>query len=86
MRHLNVESAVLRSLAVKMIDANQPVWFGCDVGKESHRDMAVMDTELLDYELVYATPPSLASHPLIFTTPPMPGSGGGNDMAICARG
>ena len=30
-----------------------PVWFGCDVGKEYHRAMAVMDAGLFDYESVY---------------------------------
>lgn len=57
--HINVESGVLRTLAMKMIDAGQPVWFGCDVGKEYSRDMAVMDTELKDYDLVYGCKPDM---------------------------
>lgn len=36
-----------------------PVWFGCDVGKEYHRTMAVMDSGLFDYESVYNTSKTL---------------------------
>ena len=35
------------------------MWFGCDVGKEYHRSLAVMDTGLFDYESVYKTTTTL---------------------------
>lgn len=35
------------------------MWFGCDVGKEHHRSLAVMDSELYDYESIYKTRPTM---------------------------
>jgi bleomycin hydrolase len=41
----------MKSVAIKMLKANKPVFFGCDVGQYSDRDLGVMDTELYDYKL-----------------------------------
>ena len=41
----------MKSVAIKMIKANKPVFFGSDVGQFSNSSMGVMDTELYDYTL-----------------------------------
>jgi len=54
-RYLNVESDVMKDASIKSIKDDNPVWFGCDVGKHFHRDLGVMDTDLFDYEMFYNT-------------------------------
>ena len=54
-RYLNVESNTMKEACIKSIKDDNPVWFGCDVGKHFHRDLGVMDTELFDYEMFYDT-------------------------------
>ena len=54
-RYLNVESDVMKDASIKSIVDDNPVWFGCDVGKHFHRDLGVMDTDLFDYEIFYNT-------------------------------
>lgn len=41
----------MKSVAIKMLKANRPVFFGSDVGKFSDSQMGVMDTDLYDYTL-----------------------------------
>jgi len=41
----------MKSVAIKMVKANKPVFFGSDVGRFSNSSMGVMDTELYDYTL-----------------------------------
>ena len=53
--YLNVEPAVLKSAAIAAITAGEPVWFGCDVGKQMRRDLGVWDAHLFDYGSVYDT-------------------------------
>lgn len=50
---LNVKMDVIRQATIDSIKDNNPVWFGCDVGKFLHEDLGVMDTELFDYESLY---------------------------------
>lgn len=45
-RHLNVDMATFKDLAIKQLQAGESVWFGCDVGQESDRKKGIMDTEL----------------------------------------
>ncbi len=45
-RHLNVDMATFRSVAVKQLKSGESVWFGCDVGKSSDSKQGIMDTEL----------------------------------------
>ena len=52
-RYLNVDIDVLKNATVESIKNNEPVWFGCDVGKYLHRTHGVMDTKLFDFELFY---------------------------------
>lgn len=48
--YINVPNQVLKEAAVASIQAGEPVWFGCDVGKMSFRDLGVMDTNVFNYE------------------------------------
>ena len=41
----------MKTVAIKMIKANKPVFFGSDVGQFSNTSLGVMDTDLYDYEL-----------------------------------
>jgi len=54
-RYLNVESDIMKEASIKSIKDDNPVWFGCDVGKHFHRNLGVMDTDLFDYEMFYGT-------------------------------
>ena len=47
--YLNAGTATLKQAALRQLEAGEPVWFGCDVGKMSDRDSGVMDTGLFDY-------------------------------------
>ncbi|KAH9808252.1 peptidase C1B, bleomycin hydrolase [Melampsora americana] len=52
-KYVNTSSDVLKSLVIKMIKADKPVWFGCDVGKMSNTSYGIMDTKLIDYEAAF---------------------------------
>ena len=54
-RYLNVESNAMKQAAINSLKNNDPVWFGCDVGKHFHRDLGVMDMDLFDYNSFYGT-------------------------------
>ena len=54
-RYLNLPSSRLKECAVQSICDDDPVRFGCDVGKYFHRDLGVMDMDLFDFELFYGT-------------------------------
>ena len=58
-RYLNVDIDVLKNASVESIKNNDPVWFGCDVGKYLHRTHGLMDTKLFDFNLFYGTEFSL---------------------------
>lgn len=45
-RHLNVDMATFRNVAVKQLQSGESVWFGCDVGQSSDRQKGIMDTAL----------------------------------------
>lgn len=48
---VNTEIEILKNAVVKMVKAGQPVFFGCDVGQFSDRDLGIMDTALFEYEV-----------------------------------
>jgi len=48
--YVNAEIDRLKSAVVKSLKVQQPVFFGCDVGKSSARDLGIMDTGIYDYE------------------------------------
>ncbi len=54
-RYLNVDPGVIKAAAIAAIRSGEPVWFGCDVGKQMQRDLGVWDARLFDYGAVYDT-------------------------------
>lgn len=52
-RYLNADIGLLRSVALKMIQEGEPVWFGSDTGKMMHRTHGILDPNLFDYEMIY---------------------------------
>jgi bleomycin hydrolase len=53
--YLNVEMPLMKSIARRTLEAGEPVWFGCDVGKQMRRDLGLMDASLYDLSDVYGT-------------------------------
>lgn len=53
--YLNVDINTMKDLAVKQLKDNEGVWFGCDVGKMSDREIGIMDNNLYDYDLALGT-------------------------------
>lgn len=53
--YLNVEPSVLKAAAKAALASGEPVWFGCDVAKQMHREMGYWDANLYDYGAVYDT-------------------------------
>jgi bleomycin hydrolase len=51
--YLNVEMGLMKRIAQRTLEAGEPVWFGCDVGKQMRRDLGLMDRDLYDLEAVY---------------------------------
>lgn len=51
--YVNVKSIVQKKVIIDSLKDNQPVFFGCDVGK--FQDNGVLDTEAFDYELAFNT-------------------------------
>lgn len=49
-RYLNVDIETFKELALAQLNDNQPVWFGCDVGKMMYGDGGILDTAVYDYE------------------------------------
>jgi len=54
-RYLNLPVQRLKEAAIASINGDNPVWFGCDVGKHFSRNMGVMDLDIYDFELFYNT-------------------------------
>lgn len=55
-RYANVNIEVIKEAAIKSLKNNEPVWFGCDVGKQSTRDTGIMDNHAYRYELTLNQP------------------------------
>lgn len=53
--YLNVDVAEMKTLARAAIEGGEPVWFGCDTGKMSRRDLGIWDRDLYDYGALYET-------------------------------
>ncbi len=53
--YLNVEIELMKSVAQRTLEAGEPVWFGCDVGKQMRRDLGLMDAAMYDLPSVYDT-------------------------------
>lgn len=54
-RYLNVDINTLKQATANMVKDGEPVWFGCDVGKDFQRDFGILDPDVYNYELVYGT-------------------------------
>jgi len=52
-RYLNVDSETMKRATIKSLQNDEPVWFGCDVGKHLHRNLGVMDIDLFNYREFY---------------------------------
>lgn len=53
-RYINLPIEELkRYAAYTLLTDGIPVWFGCDFGKHNHRPLSVLDTKLLDKEMVF---------------------------------
>ncbi len=59
MTFANVDMAAMKALALKSVLAGEPVWFGCDVGKESDSKSGVMRLGMYDYNSIYGVDFSL---------------------------
>jgi bleomycin hydrolase len=53
--YLNVEMPLIKRIAQRTLEEGEPVWFGCDVGKQTRRDLGLMDGHLYDLSAVYDT-------------------------------
>ena len=52
-RYLNVDSETMKRATINSLKNDDPVWFGCDVGKHFHRELGVMDIDLFDFKSFY---------------------------------
>ncbi len=50
MTFINLEIDVLKDAALKQLRSGEPVWFGCDVGKEFQRSTGILRPGIYDYE------------------------------------
>ena len=57
--YLNLPIEKLIDYSKTQLEDGEPVWFGCDVGQWSDRDLGIMDTELFNYENLLDTKFSL---------------------------
>jgi bleomycin hydrolase len=51
--YLNVDVALMKRIARRTLEDGEPVWFGCDVGKQMRRDLGLWDKQLYEYEALY---------------------------------
>ena len=54
-KYLNVEIDTMKAVAQRTIEDGEPVWFGCDVGKQMRRDLGLWDKDIFDYGTLYDT-------------------------------
>lgn len=52
-KYLNVDIGLMKDITMRMLLDGQPVWMGCDTGKQMHRDKGLWDADLFDYAGVY---------------------------------
>ncbi|MHB1434374.1 MAG: C1 family peptidase, partial [Streptosporangiaceae bacterium] len=58
--YLNVEMRLIKDITAGSLQAGEPVWFGCDVGKMMSSEYGIWDTGLYDLAGVYDTEFTLA--------------------------
>lgn len=54
-KYLNLPVDDLKQAAIRQMQDNQPVWFGCDVGKCSTREGGIMDLDVLRADQLFGT-------------------------------
>ena len=54
-RHFNLAIDDFKAAAVKQLEAGESVWFGSDVGKESDRQIGIMDPDIYDEDGLFNT-------------------------------
>jgi len=54
-KYLNLPAEDLKAAAIAQLKDGQPVWFGCDVGKESTRDSGIMDLDAIRADELFGT-------------------------------
>ena len=52
-KYLNVDIDLIKDITLSLLLEGQPVWMGCDTGKQAHRKLGLWDAKLYDYEGVY---------------------------------
>ncbi|KAF3911299.1 hypothetical protein ABW21_db0202014 [Orbilia brochopaga] len=57
--YVNVDMQTMKNAIIAMIKKDHPVFFGCDVGKDSDSKLGIMDTKLFDFTLAFNTAPGL---------------------------
>jgi len=77
--YLNVDIDTMKQAALKTLKNNNPVWFGCDVGKQLASDEGILDVNGFSFDLLYDTKfkmnkaqrvdygHSLMTHAMLFT-------------------
>lgn len=51
--YLNVDMALMKGIAQRLLERGEPVWFGCDTGKQARRELGIWDRDLYDYGALY---------------------------------
>ncbi|KAI7904643.1 peptidase C1B, bleomycin hydrolase [Cokeromyces recurvatus] len=52
-KYVNTTINIMKKLAIDVLKSGNPVWFGCDVGQFSNRNVGSMDTRVFDYKLAF---------------------------------
>ncbi len=58
--YLNTELSTIKAIAIEQLRKDQPVWFGCDVGKRLHRDLGLMDLDVYQMEPLFGPAPEIS--------------------------
>jgi len=53
MTFINVQIDDLKSFALKSLQGGEPVWFGCDSGKDMDRETGIMAKNIFDYSSLF---------------------------------
>lgn len=51
--YLNVDMDTIKRAAIDTLEDGEPVWFGCDVGKQFQRQVGLWDANLMDFDSLY---------------------------------
>ena len=52
-KYLNIDIDLMKEITLRLLLEDRPVWMGCDVGKQMHRELGIWDAHLYDYSGVY---------------------------------